>query len=147
MVKPTIGNLLLWRTLYEHEGYYYVNAIRVGLKTDITPGNRIPALYYEQAFAQLDTNGRLYRDIERFHRFASGYLVWHPEQIDVIGDVRYAMLPHETAPLWGIRLPQNWREGEEDHISFEHFRRTDAETRQRFIDMLLGRELKGNTRE
>lgn len=138
VIKPTLGNLLLWRSLYEHEGYYYVNAIRVGLETDFIPGNRIPALDYKQAFAQLDTNGRLYRDIERFHRFANGYLVWHPEHTDVLGDIRYAMLPNETAPIWGIRLPQNWRDGE-GHITFEHFRRTDAETRQRFIDMVFGR--------
>ncbi|MEX2366384.1 MAG: metal-dependent hydrolase, partial [Pseudohongiellaceae bacterium] len=80
VIKPTLGNLLLWRSLYEHEGYYYVNAVRVGLKADIIPGNRIPTLDYEQAFSQLDTNDRLYRDIKRFHRFANGYLVWHPDQ-------------------------------------------------------------------
>lgn len=146
VIKPTLGNMLLWRTLYEHEGYYYINAIRVGWETDILTGNRIPALDYEQAFAQLDTNGRLYRDIERFNRFANGYLVWHPEQTDFIGDIRYAMLPHETVPLWGIRLPQNWRGGEE-HISFDYFRRTDVETRQRFFDMVLGIGPKGNSTE
>lgn len=138
VVKPTLGNLLLWRTLYEHEGYYYINAIRVGFETDIIPGSRIQALDYEQAFAQLETDSRLYRDIKRFHRFADGYLVWHPGQTNVIGDVRYAMLPHETAPIWGIRLPPDWRDGE-GRIAFEHFRRNDAKTRQAFIDMVLGR--------
>lgn len=138
LVKPTLGNLLLWRTLYEHQGYYYVNAIRVGLETVIIPGSRIPVLDYEQAFAELEADSRIYRDIKRFHRFADGYLVRHPWQTNVIGDIRYAMLPNETVPLWGIRLPPDWRDGE-GRITFEHFRRTDAETRLAFVDMVLGR--------
>ena len=137
VVKPTLGNLVLWRTLYEHEGYYHVNAIRVGFETDIVTGDHIAVFDREQVLAQLDSDSRLYKDIERFHRFADGYLVWHPEHADVIGDVRYAMLPQETAPIWGIRLPDGWREGE-DRITFEHFRRTDAETRQAFIDLVFG---------
>ncbi|MCH8529418.1 MAG: metal-dependent hydrolase [Saccharospirillum sp.] len=138
VVKPTLGNLVLWRTLYVHEGYYHVNAIRVGLGTDIVRGDHIAVFDREQVLAQLDSDSRLYKDIERFHRFADGYLVWHPEHADVIGDVRYAMLPQETAPIWGIRLPDGWREGE-DRITFEHFRRTDPHTRQAFINLLLGR--------
>jgi inner membrane protein len=138
VVKPTLGNLVLWRTLYEHEGHYYINAVRAGFGTIVIPGDRIPALDYQQAFSRLEKDGRLYRDIERFHRFASGYLVWHPEEPGVIGDVRYAMLPNEIAPIWGIRLPPDWQSGG-GSISFEHFRRTDAETRQGFLDMVLGR--------
>jgi inner membrane protein len=137
VVKPTLGNLVLWRTLYEHEGHYYVNAIRAGFGTEVIPGDRISALDYQQAFSQLDTDSRLYRDIERFHRFASGYLVWHPEHPGVIGDVRYAMLPDEVAPIWGIRLPAD-SQSVEGSITFEHFRRTDAVTRQAFLDMVLG---------
>ncbi|MHA7879999.1 MAG: metal-dependent hydrolase [Saccharospirillum sp.] len=137
VVKPTLGNLVLWRTLYEHDGHYYINAVRVGLSTDIVPGDRIATLNPDSTFSALDTNRRLYQDIQRFHRFADGYLVWHPQESNVIGDIRYAMLPQETAPLWGIRLPENWREGG-DRITFEHFRRTDADTRQGFIDMVFG---------
>ncbi|WP_028670701.1 metal-dependent hydrolase [Saccharospirillum impatiens] len=138
VVKPTLGNLVLWRTLYEFDGHYYINAIRAGFGTDAIPGDRTPVLDYQSAFAPLETDSRLFQDIERFHRFASGYLVWHPEQPGVIGDVRYAMLPHEVAPIWGIRLPANWRTAE-GTVSFEHFRRTDVETRQAFLDMVLGR--------
>lgn len=138
VVKPTLGNLVLWRTLYEHEGYYHVNAVRVGLKTEVIPGERVPVFDRDHVLEQLEPDSRLYRDIERFHRFADGYLVWHPDHTDVIGDVRYAMLPQETAPIWGIRLPDGWQEGE-DHITFEHFRRTDPQTRQAFIDLVFGR--------
>lgn len=138
VVKPTLGNLVLWRTLYKYEDDYYINAVRVGLGTEVIRGDRVAVFDREQTLNQLEPGSRLYTDIERFHRFADGYLVWHPEHENVIGDVRYAMLPQETAPIWGIRLPDGWREGEE-HITFEHFRRTDAETRQSFINLVIGR--------
>lgn len=31
IVKPTLGNLVLWRSIYETDGKFYVDAIRVGL--------------------------------------------------------------------------------------------------------------------
>ena len=45
-VKPTMGNLLLWRSIYRSGGNYHVDAVRVGLGTvRVYPGNTAPAFY------------------------------------------------------------------------------------------------------
>src|SRR5690606_7201406 len=36
--KPSLGNLLLWKVIYEHEGRYYVDAVRAGMRTTVIDG-------------------------------------------------------------------------------------------------------------
>ena len=54
-VKPTIGNLILWRSLYLHAGNYYVDGIRVGVLQEprVYPGESVPAFDYPAAIAAL----------------------------------------------------------------------------------------------
>ena len=56
----------------------------------------------------------------------------------MIGDARYAMLPTRLEPLWGVVFDAR---APEAPVRFETLRDPSARTRQRFIDMLLGREL------
>ena len=42
--KPTFGNLLVWKTIYESEGVFYVDAVRVGLGSRHYPGAAVAKL-------------------------------------------------------------------------------------------------------
>lgn len=164
VIKPTLGNIILWRSLYEHDGVYYINAIRKGFISEpkIYPGKSI-AKYRGKATAgwaaapsinkasaevtqsyklstkdgkatDVNKSSTIYRDIKRFDAFSAGYLAIHPDYPDVIGDIRYAMLPTSIKPLWGIEL--NY---EQDRVEFKNFRNMDKETLDEFMKMIFGR--------
>ncbi len=136
-VKPTMGNLLLWRSIYRANGVYYVDAVRVGGTARIYPGNTARAFYLPRDLPGLAQGSVLYRDIGRFDFFSDGYLALHPEDPGLLGDVRYAMLPTSTRPLWGIRLDMRQPE---THAPFEASRQMSREEVNRFIDMLRGKD-------
>ncbi|WOO41021.1 metal-dependent hydrolase [Rubellicoccus peritrichatus] len=136
IVKPTICNLLLWRSVYEADGMYYVNAVRVGLpgNSKVYPGDKIEAFDFNRDLPQLTDGMKVHRDIERFELFSDGYLAWHPEHPNVLGDVRYAMLPTSVRPLWGIELHL---EAPDAHVQFDTYRDMSDTEREAFLAMLL----------
>lgn len=136
IVKPSIGNLLLWRSVYESGGMYYVDAVRPGLanKGKIFTGNRVQAFDLTRDLPHLTEDQVLYRDIQRFKFFSDGFLVWHPERPHVLGDVRYAMLPTSIRPLWGIELNLD---KPDEHVNFATYRTMSDAERKAFFAMLL----------
>ena len=138
-IKPTMGNLLLWRSIYRSGGTYYIDAVRVGAggAGKIYPGTAVRAFDARRDLPTLPTASVLYRDIQRFDFFSSGYLALHPEDPTLLGDVRYAMLPTSARPLWGIRLDLQHAE---THAPFETSRRMPRQEIDRFIAMLRGAE-------
>lgn len=137
-VKPTLGNLLLWRSINESDGRFHVDAVRVGLlqPPQIYEGGTVERFRPETLAGLGDTV--LAEDIDRFIRFSDRFVARHPELPHVLGDVRYAMLPNDTAPLWGIEINM---EKPNEHVEFRTFRTTDAATRHRFMAMLFGEPL------
>ncbi len=138
VIKPTLGNIILWRSIYLHDDRYYVDAIRVGIGGDIQ-------IYEGQSIARYKPGHNIHehaklsqqsKDVLRFSRLSGGYLVRHPEQHHVIGDIRYAMLPHSVSPLWGIRLHPHSPYSHAEEVTF---RKNDAETRRAFLSMLAGK--------
>ena len=137
LVKPTLGNLLLWRSLYVTEGRIHVDAVRVGLgSVRIYPGASAPR--FDPAESALPPGSRARRDLERFVAFAAGLPVRHPRRPELIGDARYALLPDSIAPLWGVVIDPD---APERPARFETLRATTPQLRRRFLDMLLGREV------
>jgi len=136
IVKPTMGNLLLWRSVYEANGIYYVDAVRVGLadNTMVFTGNSVQAFNISRDLPQLPAQTLTYRDIKRFEFFSDGFLAWHPQRSNVLGDVRYAMLPTSIRPLWGIELPLDTPN---KHVTFNTYRTMTAAERKSFFAMLL----------
>lgn len=137
-VKPTIGNLLLWRSVYVFEGHYYVDGIRTGLWWSdpvFYEGTTAPVLRIEELKNRAPAESALRHDLERFHHFSDGYLAWHPEQSDVLGDLRYGALPQSVKPLWGIRI--DWDKPDQ-HAPFESFREVDENERADLWRMLKG---------
>lgn len=137
-VKPTLGNLLLWRSIYQNDEHFHVDAIRVGLG----PGYRFysggTAERFHQARHLPDVPGdsTLARDLARFERFSDGYVTWHPSRENVLGDIRYANDPTRLEPLWGIELDPR---APEQHAHFTFYRDLSGDNRERFLSMVLGR--------
>ena len=139
-VKPSIGNLILWRSVYQQGDKFYVDAIRTGLfgKPVIYEGTSVPVLTADALKSQLPTGCVLAGDIDRFDHFSDSYLARHPTDPLVVSDLRYAALPQSVNPLWGIRVDP---EKPDQHASFENFRDIRKESRTQLIDMLKGQKI------
>lgn len=122
-VKPTLGNLVLWRALYIHDGRVHADAVHAGFTTRHYPG--------DSAVLLTAAEPRYASEIGRFRQFADDWLV----QIrpGYIGDARYAMLPTAINPIWGISWDAAGR------VEFSSSHAMSREMRARWLQMLLGR--------
>jgi inner membrane protein len=136
-VKPSMGNLLLWRSVYLSNGSYYIDAIRAGIFTEIKvyPGGAVKAFEISTTFPGLENKTVLYKDIQRFNTYSSGFLVLHPDHPTVIGDIRYAMLPNALQPLWGIETDHTQPE---KHVIYKDIRVINEDKVDAFLSMLFG---------
>lgn len=137
MVKPTMGNLVLWRALAVENGTAQVDAVRVGRKTRVYPGERTELLRPED-WQHVPENSRLQRDLTRLQRYSDRLLAIHPDAPTMVGDVRFAMLPTSTAPLWGITFSFDQPESE---VRWENRRTLTLQMREQFLAMVLNRDI------
>lgn len=137
-VKPTMGNLILWRSIYEADGHFYIDAFRAGIDNEKLYQGESIKRFEVTDLPQLDSNSIVAEDIKRFDFFSDGYIALHEGDTPIIGDVRYSMLPTSTAPIWGIELDLA---AQDSHTPFNQYHDTSTETRQVFIDMLMGEDL------
>jgi len=137
LVKPTLANLVLWRSIYEYDGKFHVDAIRVGLFSEprIYPGESVEKFVLERDLNDLPASSVLAQDIARFSHFSSGFLAIRPEQPHVLVDVRYSNLPTTTAPLWGIEINPDQPD---QHAKYTLYRDSSSATREKFVKLLLG---------
>jgi inner membrane protein len=137
VVKPTIGNIMLWRGIVQTPDRIYVAGVRPGLlgADRIYPGEnaRLATL---QDFDAIPSS-RVHSDIERFATFADRVLSYTGSiQPNVqLGDARYAMLPTSLRPIWSIRFDAA---KPEQPVTVITDRAMSEEERARFIEMLLG---------
>ncbi len=139
-VKPSIGNLVVWRGIYEIEGELQVDAIRVSpLSGEIRvyEGERIQRVDLKRLKDALPEGSELRRDLDRFDHFSAGYLGWHPDNPNVIGDARYAMLPQSSIPLWGIEFDPSQPNR---HAPFLNFRQRDPDAFKTLWSQIIGEE-------
>ena len=137
MVKPTMANNILWRSVYESDGIFYVNGIRLRLFDDakIYSGGQAKRFIPERDLPK--PGAAVQHDIDRFLYFSDDYVIADLNRENVLVDLRYSMLPNGLSPLWGIDMNV---ESPDQHAAFVNFRDSNSETRQQFIDMLLGRD-------
>ena len=134
-VKPTLGNIILWRGVYLAEDRFHVAAVRTGLSgVQIYEGSAVPR-FRADLQASLPPESVQARDIARFARLSDDYLVLHPQRPEIIGDLRYAMLPNGTAPLWGIAIDPDHPDR---HVEFVTLRNAGPDVRRKFLAMLRG---------
>lgn len=139
IVKPTMANLVLWRSVYQSGEHFYVDAIRVGAGgTRIYQGSSAPLFRLDRDRPQLRQDSALALDIARFSRLSNGYVIADPVRANVLTDIRYSMLPISVTPMWGIDLDRTTESG---HAKFEVYRERPENARDLFMAMLLGRDL------
>ncbi|MEO5349990.1 MAG: metal-dependent hydrolase [Magnetococcus sp. YQC-3] len=138
-IKPTMMNLLLWRAVYKTGPDIQSVALRPGLwgEARLYPGERARWLDPDKPLPGIPLESVLGRDVRRFARLSDNFIVIHPRHAEVIGDGRYALLPHTIDPLWGITVHPE-RAGQ--HAPFDNFRSWGAESAAVLLHMLLGRE-------
>ncbi len=133
-VKPTIGNLFLWKSIYETTDYFYTDGIALLPKQIIYEGERTKKLNIDQDFPWLNKNSQQAKDIKRFEWFSNGYIAVSKNNPNQIFDIRYSMLPNEINGLWGIELKMN--ANEDEHITYITNRSPSRSTFKEFWKLL-----------
>jgi inner membrane protein len=134
-VKPSIGNLLVWRAQYESAGNIHYDAFHTSpWHGDITyEGGDIPLFVAPETISAIQRH-----DLEYFDFFSDGWLAYAPEGDGLIGDMRFSMLPNQSGPIWGIRLQP---ERPNEHVLFENVRTLKEGDVARFWSMIKGNQL------
>jgi inner membrane protein len=134
-VKPSIGNLLLWKSIYETKDKFYIDAIRLGWSPKIFNGESINKINIQYAFPWLMVKSQQAKDIERFKWFSNGYIAINPKNKNQILDIRYSTLPNEIGGLWGIELSKE--KGNDSHVKYITNRTISKATKNELIKMLF----------
>ena len=139
VAKPTLGNLILWKVIYEVEDGFYSDGVRLGLKSKVYPGAFVAKLNVEKHFPWLSETSQQAKDLQRFTWFSQGFVSFDPAQPDRVTDLRYSLLPHQSTGLWSIRLSP--RAGPHEHVSYRTDRNISEQDTAIFYRMLLGESL------
>ncbi len=135
-VKPSFGNLLVWKVIYRHKDTYYVDAVRTGLRPMVFEGSSIIGLNIERDFPWLDPTSQQAEDIKRFSWFSNGHLAQDPADPNRIIDLRYSMLPHTIDGLWSIELSED--ADQQDHAKFVIIRKSNPTQAKKLWQMISG---------
>lgn len=138
-IKPSFANRYVWKLIYEYDGRYYVDAIKLLWDVEYIEGSSIQKLNIEKDFPWLHPDSQLAKDVERFRWFSDDFLALSVTNDNFITDVRYSFLPNEIKPMWGIEVNKSLiDDGNFDaHVFYESNNSLDKDTRKRFLDMLF----------
>jgi inner membrane protein len=105
-VMPTIGNNLVWRSLYLSDGNIHSDRIRAGWFSSATfrEGTSLPLTTKEMLTSTESDGNQATRAFERFSWFSDGWVARSPFDESVIGDMRYSISTKAFDPIWGIRF-------------------------------------------
>src|SRR5690606_3185135 len=133
--KPSLGNLMLWKVIYEHDGRYYVDAVRAGMAAAVIDGESIEKLDLRGHFPWLDPDSQQARDVERFAGVSDHFVAVENDAPYRIVDMRYSMVPNEIDGFWAIVLDP--AAGPDEHVGFITTRERAPEQARRFLAMLF----------
>lgn len=134
-LKPSFGNLIVWKSIYEHEGYYRVDAVRVLADTQWCPGKQIEKLNIAKHLPGLAPDSQQAADIERFRWFSDDFIAPYGPPGGII-DVRYAAVPNDINPLWGIQVDVT--ADHQTHAEFVPQPRVNAAQTRALLDLITG---------
>lgn len=133
--KPSFGNILVWKIIYEVDDRYYVLAVKPGFGTyQSWRGDSVAKLNIEKDFPWLSPNSQQAKDIARFAHFSDNHLALDPDNPLRIGDMRYSNLPHDINPLWGIELSPS--ADNHAHVKYYTSRNRDPDSFTQLWEML-----------
>jgi inner membrane protein len=135
VVTPGLFSLLLWKSIYEHDGAFYVDAVRAGLAPTPLPGETIAKLDVARDFPWLETSSQQARDVARFARVANGFVAVDKTAPQRVIDLRYSLVPNEIAGFWAIVLDPSASSVE--HVDYVTTREQAPEQARRLLAMLF----------
>jgi len=135
-LKPSFGNLILWKSIYKHKETFYVDAIRTAQSSTWCLGETVRVFDYKYHLPDLDKESQQKKDIERFRWFSQDYLGYDKEK-KIVTDVRYSMIPNQIAPMWGLTIDE--QRDVNEHATWWTSRNLDNSQLDLFIDMLKGK--------
>ena len=136
-LKPSFGNLILWKSIYQYEETFYVDAIRTVKSTTWCKGETTKVFDYQHHLPNLDKDSQQRKDIERFRWFSQDYLGYNKEK-NLVTDIRYSMIPNQIAPMWGLVIDD--KRGINEHAIWWTNRDFDQSQIDLFKDMLSGKK-------
>ena len=136
-LKPSFGNLILWKSIYQHEDKFYVDAIRTVKSSTWCAGESIRMFDYQLHLPDLNQYSQQRKDIERFRWFSQDYLGFDEEK-SLVTDVRYSMIPNQIAPMWGLTI--DIQRGINEHAVWWTNRGLENSQLDLFRDMLSGKK-------
>ncbi|MDB2557290.1 metal-dependent hydrolase [Luminiphilus sp.] len=136
--KPSFGNILLWKVMYEHNDRYYVDAVRVATDVQLLEGDNVARLNIDTHFPWLDAESQQAEDLERFRWFSRDYLAVDEDDPEFVVDMRYSLLPNEIKGLWGIRLDAT--SSQDQHVEWTARRSAGAERFDELFGLLMGHD-------
>ena len=136
-LKPTIGNNFLWRSIYQNNNTYFINAIYYPLfgTPQYKVGSKVKVIDKKTVFPQISANSTHRKDIMRFAYFSQNFIYLHPYIDNFIADLRYSSLPYTDNSLWGIEI--NFNEPDK-HVLFRNIRNFNDKVYNEFWNMLKG---------
>jgi inner membrane protein len=137
LLNPTIGNVILWRSVYQFNKNYYIDAVYMPLfgKPKVKKGTNAKVINKETVFPEILNDSLQRNDIRKFSFFSQDFIYIHPDFKYIIADLRYGTLPHDDMSLWGIEV--NTAENDQ-HVTFRKLRNFNNKHYQRFWEMLKG---------
>ena len=115
-IFPTVGNPLVWRTLYRSGDTLHADRVRVPLSSDAQwkAGPRMAHMDERHLTDAERADSRVRRDFRRFSYFSAGWVARAPRDASVIADARYSLANDAFEPIWGVRfkpaqpVPTEW---------------------------------------
>jgi len=136
-LKPSFGNVILWKSIYQHEETFYIDAIRTLKSTTWCKGETTQVFNYQNHLPNLDKDSQQSKDIERFRWFSQDYLGYNKEK-NLVTDIRYSMIPNQIAPMWGLIIDD--QRDIKEHAIWWTNRDLDQSQIDLFKDMLSGKK-------
>ncbi|EGG29908.1 Integral membrane protein [Aequoribacter fuscus] len=102
--KPSFANLLVFKTVYEADEVFFVDAVHVGWKSKVYVGESVAKLNVSRDLPWLESNSQQAHDVERFRWFSNDYLALDQSDPNRVIDMRYSLLPNDINALWSIQL-------------------------------------------
>jgi inner membrane protein len=105
-VFPTVGNNVVWRSIYLSEGQLMIDRLRVPWfgEASYATGTIVPLELESELSPELRRSERIVRDFRRFRWFSDGWIARAPADPTVIGDARYSLRADLFDPIWGVRF-------------------------------------------
>ncbi|HYI12055.1 MAG TPA: metal-dependent hydrolase [Thermoanaerobaculia bacterium] len=96
-VFPTVGNTIIWRSIYQTGNTLHLDRLRI-------PWRGTPTHAPIATLPLVPAGNDPHRDLHRFAWFSDHWLARDPADPTVIGDARYSLHTDHYEPVWGIRL-------------------------------------------